>query len=209
MGFFVWLVFCSNPGRAEKDKQAWHRVLTPFATPCRHERLPRGRGSTGGNQRQNRSTGAAPIHTVQSPVTMQDKTPAKEVGNYHNDTLLLHGCQGAYKIPLEEVHSSLGSLGAAAALSSNRIKLIFKMPHTAQNKKFASPRKVPLSPKEDKQMYQRKKNTEEISNKQNTTISPQQKQPICSCPNPVCGAKHESEELQLLLSTKTHYASRN
>ena len=164
----------------------------------------------GGNHRQNHSTRAATIHAVQSPVNTEDKTPAKEVGNYHSDVLLLHGCQGADEIPLEEACSSLGSLSTATALSSNRIKLIFKMHHAAQNKKFASPRKVPLSPKIDKQMYQRKKNTKEISNKQNTTISlPQQKQPVYSCPNLVCGAKHEPEELQLLLSTKAHYAPRN
>lgn len=103
---------------------------------------------------------------------MQDKTPAKEVGSYHGDVLLLHGCQGADQIPLEEVCSSLGSLSAIATLSSNRIKLIFKMCHRALNKKFASPRKVPLSPKKEKQMYRRKKILKEISNKQNTRIPP-------------------------------------
>lgn len=55
----------------------------------------------------------------------------------------------------------------ASASSSNGIKLIFKMPHTAQNIKFASLRKVPLCPKKEKQMYHRK-NIKEISNGQNT-----------------------------------------
>lgn len=66
------------------------------------------KGLSGENQRQNHSTSAL-IHTMQSPVTMQDKTPAEEVGNYPSDVLVLHGCQGADEIPLEEAHSSLGS----------------------------------------------------------------------------------------------------
>lgn len=124
---------------------------------------------------------------------MQDKTPAKEVGSYHGDVLLLHGCQGADQIPLEEVCSSLGSLSATAILSSNRIKLIFKTCHRALNKKFASPRKVPLSPKTEKQMYQRKKILKKYQTSRTQEFPPspmQQKQPVCSCPNPVCGAKH-------------------
>lgn len=68
----------------------------------RHEGLSRE------NQRQNHST-FAPIHTMQSPVTMQDKTLAEEEENYPSDVLVLHGCQGADEIPLEEAHSSLGS----------------------------------------------------------------------------------------------------
>lgn len=73
-----------------------------FAMQHGHEGLSRE------NQRQNHST-SAPIHTIQSPVTMQDKTPAEEVENYPSDILALQRCQGADEIPLEEAHSSLGS----------------------------------------------------------------------------------------------------
>lgn len=143
------------------------------------------------------STGTAPTHAVQNPVTTEDKTPAEEVGSYHCDDPM--DIKGQMKFSWRRYTAAWGllvsllqpelainraacSVPASWALEGKGPALL-SCPLTESNqclkcvtrprtKSFLSLGKFHFLQRKINKCIREKKKTREIPTKQNTTIPP-------------------------------------